>query len=360
MVSDPVNRRHLALEPVEAVPTVDDKRALHLTTTDEFLAAAAKEYEEGSIDTGLWRKAVDQSHGDAPMVVAAYLRARASALKREQRQARRAQGQARQADAERSASDRTIESEPSQGRIAEIAAAGLRGVLRHKYLAGGAAAVLACVVVVMWLITAPRERLLPSPAVSAAVSAPSQSAPPAPLASGQPAASETNQAVLDPVEFEGKVQELKKTGNWNVLVLYAAEWTRKQPKNAAAWHQLGVGYTNLRQFSDALDASYKAVELAPEDASLWSDLGYLNLTVQRLPEAGTAFDRALALTPDHADALCGAAALAQKQGRPNDSDTFATRVKSANGECRGVSDIASAASLATASAVRRPLPSASR
>jgi hypothetical protein len=255
-----------------------------------------------------------------------------------------------------SESDRKIEPEPSRAHVAEIADAAFQSVLRHKYSIAGAVA-LACVVMILWLIASPRQSAPVPPAVSAAVPAPGRSAPAIPPATGRPAVGATNQVAQAPA-FEDRVQELKQTGNWNVLVLYASEWTRKQPNNASAWHELGVGYTNLRQFVDALEAAKKAAQLAPENASLWSDVGYLNLTVQRLPEAGTAFDRALALTPDHADALCGAASVAKQQGRPNDADALAKRVNSDAG-CPGMSDTASV-SVATGSAVRRPVPSAGR
>ena len=59
-------------------------------------------------------------------------------------------------------------------------------------------------------------------------------------------------------EREAKVQELLHAGNWNVLVLHAAEWTRKQPENANAWKHLSVGYANLGQTADALAAMYRA------------------------------------------------------------------------------------------------------
>ena len=85
----------LSLEAVEAsTPAVDEarpavnespakadpQRDLRMTTADEFLAAAAKEYETGTIDRVLWRQAADQHGRDVSLVIAAYLRARATAL----------------------------------------------------------------------------------------------------------------------------------------------------------------------------------------------------------------------------------------------------------------------------------------
>jgi len=89
---------------------------------------------------------------------------------------------------------------------------------------------------------------------------------------------------------------------------------------------------------EAFDAATKAVELSPGSALFWRNLGHINLAVDRLPEAGIAFDRALAMSSDDVDALCGAALVAQRQGRPKDADAIAKRVKSLEGSCPRVSD----------------------
>jgi tetratricopeptide (TPR) repeat protein len=362
MDANPLHGKSLALEPIEdSTLDAEAQRDLHITTADEFLAAAAREYQEGVIDQALWRQAADQRGSDASLVIAAYLRARATALKLQQKQDERPQRQARRAGSAGGASDRRVESEPPlESGSTAIAAARPRGVQPGlKYLAAGAAA-LASVVTVVWLIASPREsESVRPPVVSAAVPAPSRPAPRTPLGSNQAVVAATNQGGLEPA-VETRMQELKKAGNWNVFVLYASDWTRKEPKNAAAWHQLSVGYANLRQLGDALDAAKKAVQLGPEDALLWRNLGHVNLTVERLPDAGIAFDRALALSPDDPDALCGAALVAQRQGRSNDADALARRVKSADGACRGVSDAASAASVASGSTTHKPVPSVSR
>jgi tetratricopeptide (TPR) repeat protein len=156
------------------------------------------------------------------------------------------------------------------------------------------------------------------------------------------------------------VQQLKDTGNWNVLVFYASEWTRKQPDNATAWNELSIGYANLRQFDDALGAVEKAVGLSPQDARLWRNLGQLNLNLERLPEAGSAFERALALSAEDADALCGAAVVAQRLGQTKDTDAIARRAKAAAGGCPGLSDGESVEVAARQSTARKPASSVRR
>lgn len=362
MDANPLHRKALALEPVED-STADAKaqRDLHITTANECLAAAVKEYQEGQVDPALWRRAGDQSGSDASLVIAAYLRARATVLEREQKQYDRPQKQTRGAVAIRGASAGKAESKPPLESVStRISGALRRGVQPRLIYLGAGAAALASAVIVVWLIASPgKNESVRPPVASAAAPAPSRSAPPTPRGNGQPAIGGKSQGSVDP-SFEAKVQELKKTGNWNVLVIHAIDWTRKEPKNVAAWRELSVGYSNLRQFADALDAANRAVQLAPENASLWSNLGHVNLTIERLTEAGIAFDRALALSPDDPDALCGAALVAQRQGRPNDADALARRLKSGDGGCRGVTEVASVVSGESGSTQRKPVPSVGR
>jgi tetratricopeptide (TPR) repeat protein len=95
------------------------------------------------------------------------------------------------------------------------------------------------------------------------------------------------------------------------------------------------------------------VQLSPENSLFWRNLGHINLAVERLPEARIAFDRALAVSSDDADALCGAALVAQKQGRPNEANANAERAASVGGNCPRVSDGASVAVGAGRSAARK-------
>ena len=170
------------------------------------------------------------------------------------------------------------------------------------------------------------------------------------------------------VDFAGRLQALKSAGNWNVLVIYAGEWTRAQPENPDAWRELSMGYVRLGQFRDALDAATKAVQLAPGSFLAWQNLGKVNVALQdsaaalaaferaatlndqdvislvqagkldarlgRLPEARVAFAKALVLSPEDVDALCGAASIAQKEGRLKDTEALTQQLKSLDGICR--------------------------
>jgi len=224
---------------------------------------------------------------------------------------------------------------------------------------GGALALL--VVIAVWFAIP----ALQQDAVKAAAPATRPASPKRPAASAprKPAATE-----VAAENFAAKVQSLKSEGNWNVIVIYATEWTRKQPTDPEAWRELAAGYMRLRQYREALDAASKVVELAPEDAAAWQTLGQINLALQqpaealaafeqavarddrdlasiiqtgtlnsqlgRFPDARIAFAKALALNPQDIEALCGTASLAQKEGRTKDAEALTRQIASLGTRCR--------------------------
>jgi tetratricopeptide (TPR) repeat protein len=312
-----------------ATENVKPGRDLRITTDDEFLAAAAKEYEKGQVDQALWARSAAQGAGDESLAIAAYLRARATAL----RLARREQQQ--RDNAARATGPGTEAGTTPRAKIEAPAREPARPTKRRldpKLLYGGAAAAGLAVVLVAWLMLSSEPADAP-----ATVAAASSSSAPAP----KRVAAQPKRAVAEPApepSLEARVAELERAGNWNVLVLYAVEWTRKEPSNASAWNALSTGYSNLRQHAEALDAATRAVSLAPGDATFLRTLGHANLALERFPEAGAAFDGALAVAADDVEALCGAAEVAQKEGRPRDADAFAERISAAKGRCRVAPD----------------------
>jgi len=243
----------------------------------------------------------------------------------------------------------------------------------NRKLATWVAGVLGSLVVVAGFVavamrseSAPAQQFnVAKPALPAVASGPSTPSAEA-TAESADARSHLHDRPMD--DFAGKIPALKRAGNWNVLVIYAGEWTRAQPANADAWRELSMGYVKLRQLRDAFDAATKAVEVAPRSFLAWQNLGKVNVALQdpaaalaaferatalndqdvvslvqagmldtrlgRLAEARTAFAKALALSPEDADALCGATSVAQKEGRLQDAEATAQRLKSIDGICR--------------------------
>lgn len=374
MAANPLSSKALALEPVEFprggtdVPRapVDETpakekphRDLRMTSADEFLAAAAKEYEAGTIDQALWRRAADQCRGDASLVIAAYLNARATALRHKRDEA--AKNQPRTVTPNMGPSEDAVEAEAD----IETASANLAGVLarakRMKLLyAAGAAGAIAIAAATVFLVASPGAS--DSSVARTASASANRSAPSTARASARATAADAKgpgSAASAPT-LAATVQQLKAAGNWNVVVLYANEWTRKEPGNATAWHDLSVGYAKLRQYNDALDAATKAVQLAPGDSLVWRNLGQINLAVDRLPEAGFAFDRALAVSPDDVDARCGAALVAQRQSRPKDAGSVPARVGGADVSCPELASGESASVVVGSPAASKPVPAPRR
>ncbi|MEP7330307.1 MAG: tetratricopeptide repeat protein, partial [Betaproteobacteria bacterium] len=328
---------------------------------DPLMAEAMREYKDGNIDLPLWAHVIAQHEGDQPAAIAAYLKARTTLLKLERRQRRvddpklpvRAAVPLKRVNAQ--SSDDEDDFVPPRSRSNAM----------RKYAMFATPVVVALVVGIWWMV-APSDR---DSAYAVATPANTGAAASAPAAAAKLPAHATKE--VDPgTYFAGKVLDLKAAGNWNVLVLFASEWTRKQPGNATAWKELSSGYSNMRQFNDALEAGTKATQLAPNDPLAWRNLAQVNLDLKepeaalkafehaavaneldvyslvqigtlsvqldRLPQARAAFDRALLADPDNPDALCGMASIAQRQGRSKDAETAAKSLRGTDRKCREI------------------------
>jgi tetratricopeptide (TPR) repeat protein len=366
-----------AIEPIRtSTPTgwEDPARASVATGADRFLTKATNEHAAGHIDQTLWARAVAQASGDNEQAKSIYLRSRATALrvtKRENKAAR----YARVVEALSNSPEPGF-CLPAPGEGTETASTGSgnagRGLSkrnrRRAMVAGG---VLGSLVVVAGLVAALSESEPVRQDIAAnraprvnvfARSTPSTPAIPATTDTG--GAAGENASGVDVV---GKVRALKKEGNWNLVVIYAVEWARKQPDNADAWKELSQAYVKLRQYGEAQDAATRAVQLAPEDFLQWQNFGQINVALQlpkealeafhhaallndhdvvslvqsgilnaqfgRLPEAGTAFAKALTVSPEDVQALCGAASVAHREGRLKDAQAMVGQASSLGERC---------------------------
>ena len=320
-----------ANEPVAGEPS---PRPPYSPAATDFLSRAAKEYQEGRIDEELWDQTAAQFDGNEQLLVAAYLRLRARALRKAAREAR--------------------DQPPSGGASAHGANDAARSVVGVRLMVAVAAMALAGATGLVWYFASSRDgESVPPPARNPAASAKM-------LAAAPPAVKPASEAPSPGKALEAKVQELEKAGNWNVMVIYAGEWTRKEPGNAAAWTQLSIGYGKLRQVGDALEAATKAVQLAPEDARHWRNLGRVYLALERFAEARSAFDKVLAASAEDADALCGTALVAAGEGRMKDAEAIAARLNAAGGSCDLTGDSVSVAVTPGGSGTRRSVPARSR
>ncbi|MBK7792680.1 MAG: tetratricopeptide repeat protein [Betaproteobacteria bacterium] len=354
---------------------------------DRYLAAATREYEAGQVEQPLWMHAATQAGGDEAAVLAGYLRARATALRLAARRphaspsgrhSRKAPPVEAGADAPATdACAASLDGDRQQARPSAplrrwwpaAAALAIAGVVGWTFIDHGADDTVAHAAGASMI----------TPAAGTAARAQAGVGPPA----STPAAAPMD-AAAQRAERESKVQELIAAGNWNVLVLHAAEWTRKEPANAEAWMHLSVGYANLRQNEDALAAAERATQLAPAERELWKNLGRAGLAAGRpeaalhayqqavvldeqdaaslvlvgklsaelalLPQAKLAYDRALTVSPGDPDARCGQAQVAQKQGRGKEAEAIVRDLRRGGNEC----SLADSPLLTTAMAVPAP------
>jgi tetratricopeptide (TPR) repeat protein len=353
----------------DAAPLPGAESSPSKASEDRYLAKARDEFAKGHVDTSLWTRALAQVGGDKDKAKDTYLDIRATAIrvaKRQEKAARRARVV------------ETLSKEPESGFEAVTAALNDEALSKAgkpsrrsptakrklTILASGVlASVMALVgVVALWPADGPAH-VSRGPVL---INLTKPVAPATPNVS--PATNTAKAATATGEDVVSRVQALEKDGNWNLLVIHTAEWTRKQPSNPEAWKTLSVGYVKLRQFTEAVDAATKATQLAPEDSRLWQNLGQINLAVPRpaealaafrratalsdqdivslaqegtldvqlgyLAEAKIAFDKALALSPDDVPTLCGAASLAQKEGRVKDAEAMTLQVASRNERCR--------------------------
>ena len=112
----------------------------------------------------------------------------------------------------------------------------------------------------------------------------------------------TGQQSIDPAQADlDRVLYLYQHGQYREAELSAKTLTEKFPKHPYGWKILGAALTRINKQAEALDAHYKAKELAPGDAEALNNLG-LNLhELGRFREAKQIFDSVISLKQDSAD-----------------------------------------------------------
>ena len=284
--------------------------------SDRFVREAAQQYAEGHIDQPLWDRAIAQANGERLAAADIYLAARATALRlldRERRTERRILAPDAQPMVAAAAAD--VDAGPARTAVQPSGGFNRRRLLAKYRVAIIAGAVILPLAMGGWLLMS----LLSSDGdVTSAARVPTgaPAARPALAAAVPPTAAAVGEAPKpDPaVELMRKIQEFRDAGNWNMLVLYAVEWTRREPSNAAAWNQLRAGYLNLHQLEDAQGAARKAVDFAPKDASMWRNLAEITLDLDDVPAAVLAYEQAAALDPQDIQSLRQIGTLTARQG----------------------------------------------
>ncbi|MFH1241539.1 MAG: tetratricopeptide repeat-containing serine protease family protein [Pseudomonadota bacterium] len=90
--------------------------------------------------------------------------------------------------------------------------------------------------------------------------------------------------------------------DWQGMLDWGRKWTKSKPKDATAWFGLGMAYSNLKRYDDAIKAYRQALRIAPEIADAWHTLGITYRQLDRYDEVIEAFHQALRIDPKHVDA----------------------------------------------------------
>ena len=342
--------------------------AQEVTSADKFLAAATSEFERGEIDQPLWDRAFAQANGDRGSAITHYLRARATALrvrKRDQRTEKHARASR--------AMDNTPAGSAHPGSTGRRKAADGKRRSTKLNASYGIALVATCAGIVwgVMLLYVALGRTAPQETAVAAVVPVNRSEPSVradTAAKAVKSAGDSGTQKRSSSELIARIDELRLADNWNVLVLYATEWTRLESGNPAAWNQLSLGFEKLRQYDDAYAAALKAVSLAPKEPLYWRNLGeldrelnlpeealraygeasalndkdihslvqvgLLNLRLARMPEARLALDKALAANPEDPEVVCLKAVVARPPTAPKELPAAAKQLESLTGSCR--------------------------
>jgi Flp pilus assembly protein TadD len=327
---------------------------------DPFLTEATHQYREGHLDQPLWERAMAQANGDKEAAIDGYLRSRAMALRLLDRRRRAGIRPDVPQEVRAKLHEATNTDEFAEHESAGPVRPSVNATHRNAIIAGALLLALAVVGGLAYVLMGdpPAESAAPrgTPAVPSSRAAAAAKASTAPV-----------QAGASP-ELMQKIQELRTAENWNVLVFYLVEWTRKEPANPTAWDELRAAYLNLKQHDDALSAAKKAAELAPEVPRMWRNLGaiyvdiddpekalrafeqaaardsadaeslrqvgILNAQLGRAAEAKVAFDQVLVIAPGDAAALCMRTAVALLSTAPKDAYATAKQAKVIAGTCR--------------------------
>lgn len=101
---------------------------------------------------------------------------------------------------------------------------------------------------------------------------------------------------------------------------------RKQPEKVEAWVQLAQVNAQLGDFTDAIHALERALEIEPRNAEICYRLGNLYIAEGDMEKARTLLQRAVRIDPGHADALNNLALIYKKSGMPGEAEEIFRRL----------------------------------
>ena len=119
--------------------------------------------------------------------------------------------------------------------------------------------------------------------------------------------------------FLYKAVELEEAEDWNGMLAHCQKWTKAEPENADAWFSLGLAYSDLGRYDDAIAANREALRINSEDTAAWNNLGSTYNNLGRPDDAIAAYREAVRINPEHASAWYGLGIAYIELGRYDDA-----------------------------------------
>jgi tetratricopeptide (TPR) repeat protein len=110
------------------------------------------------------------------------------------------------------------------------------------------------------------------------------------------------------------------------------EVVQADPRQAVAWHNLGLLARQRGQAASAIELMTRSIQLEPGQPTFHNNLGAMLQSQSRPAEAATCYARALQLKPDYADAHCNLGSAYKDQGRVAEAIACYTRALEHNPE----------------------------
>ena len=100
-------------------------------------------------------------------------------------------------------------------------------------------------------------------------------------------------------DWLNQAMAMEKANDRRGLLTHSRHWTRAEPSNPLAWFALGIAYTKLGRYREAIKAYRESLRLKPDIAATWYDLGLVYGKMGRNREAIKACLEALRLRPNY-------------------------------------------------------------
>ncbi len=106
--------------------------------------------------------------------------------------------------------------------------------------------------------------------------------------------------VRSQAEWSKRAKVLFDMEDWQGLLDWCLKRTKSEPENADAWLYLGVAYSCLNRYNDAIEAFRQVVRIDPEHATSWYNLGDAYFFLKRYNDAIDAYRQAVRINPEYA------------------------------------------------------------